>query len=44
MDTREPECWLSEDELERFRENFASIQTVENTTTVDEWQQARAYY
>lgn len=36
--------WLTEDELERWREIQAGISAAENTTTVDEFQHARALY
>ncbi len=42
----EPACYLSEDELERWRDISASITTAENTTVFDpdDWQRVRAFY
>jgi len=44
MQDRQPAAYLTFDELERWREIRASIDTLENTHTIDDWQHARSIY
>jgi len=40
----QPAAWLTPDELEQWREIRATMDTLENTTTINEWQHARSIY